>query len=133
MIGDPWSMLIVRDIVYFGKRTFGEFLASQERIATSALSRRLIDLEYKGILDKTTSLEDKRKETYTLTNKGLDLIPTMLELAAWGARYDANTGASSAWITAVEQDKPAMIDRIRQAVRTGNAVFSEGKEATWSL
>jgi len=72
--GDPWSLLIVRDIIYFGKRTYGEFLASDERIGTSVLARRLAALEKKGILTKTLNKTDKRKEEYRLTSKGLDRI-----------------------------------------------------------
>lgn len=124
MIGDQWSMLIVRDIVYFGKHTFGEFLGSPERIATSALSRRLKDLEDKGILIKTLHIKDKRKEVYNLTDKGLDLIPTLLELAEWGAGHDPDTGASQKWISHVAANKTQVICELRQKTTNGEATFS---------
>src|SRR4029079_17776890 len=82
--GDLWSLLIVRDIVYFGKKSYGEFLESDEGIATNILADRLEQLEAKGILLRRPHPSDKRKELYELTDKGLDLIPILLELANWG-------------------------------------------------
>ena len=76
--GDSWSLLIARDIAFWGKRTFGEFLKSKEGIATNILSARLARLEKEGILTKTPHATDKRKDIYSLTEKGLDLIPIML-------------------------------------------------------
>src|SRR5687768_4343044 len=96
--GDMWSLLIIRDIVYFGKKTYGEFLDSDEHIATNILASRLLHLEEKGILLKTPSATDKRKEVYSLTEKGLDLIPILLEIASWSAQHDPQTGAPPDWI-----------------------------------
>ena len=80
VFGDPWSFLIIRDIVYFGKNTYGEFLASEEGMATNILASRLAHLEHQGILVKKLSERDKRKEEYVLTEKGLDLIPVLVEM-----------------------------------------------------
>src|SRR5947208_6372448 len=87
--GDMWSLLIIRDIVYFGKKTYGEFLASEEGIATNILASRLALLEQKGMLVKKPHEEDKRKEMYVLTEKGLDIIPILVEMANWSAQYDS--------------------------------------------
>jgi DNA-binding HxlR family transcriptional regulator len=125
MFGDPWSLLIVRDIVYFGKKTYGEFLASAERIGTSVLARRLAALEKSGVLAKKPSEGDKRKGEYWLTEKGLNLIPIMLDLAYWGAIHDPNTGASQDWIDAISADKQAIIDRTRTIVRNGGSVLAD--------
>ncbi|GHO88404.1 winged helix-turn-helix transcriptional regulator [Dictyobacter formicarum] len=123
-IGDPWSLLIIRDIVYFGKKTYGEFLASEERIATNILADRLALLEQKGILEKRPSDSDKRKETFILTEKGLDLIPILVEMAGWSAVHDPQTGAPAAWIALMNADKEKMIRLIRQTVQDGRAVFT---------
>ena len=64
--GDPWSLLIIRDMVYFGKKTYGEFLASEEGIATNILALRLAHLEQQGILVKKPHETEKRKEMYVL-------------------------------------------------------------------
>jgi DNA-binding HxlR family transcriptional regulator len=121
--GDPWSLLIIRDIVYFGKKTYGEFLASEERIATNVLASRLALLEHKGILVKRVCDEDRRKEEYALTEAGLDLIPVLVELANWSAEHDPQTAAPPSWIALMKAEREQMIQRIRQTVQDGRAVF----------
>jgi DNA-binding HxlR family transcriptional regulator len=123
MFGDTWSLLIVRDIVYFGKKSYGEFLESDEGIATNILASRLAQMEQKGILVKQQSVLDKRKEVYSLTEKGLDLIPILVEMADWSARHDTQTGAPPEWIALVNADKANMIRRIRETVQSGGSVF----------
>lgn len=121
--GDPWSLLIIRDIVYFGKKTYREFLESEERMATNILASRLARLEQQGILVKRISASDKRKEEYHLTEKGLDLIPVLVEMANWSARYDSQTGAPADWIALMEAEREKMIQRIRETVQNGGSVF----------
>jgi DNA-binding HxlR family transcriptional regulator len=121
--GDPWSLLIIRDIVYFGKRTYGEFLASEEKMATNILASRLARLEQQGILVKKFSEKEKRKEEYVLTEKGLDLIPVLVEMANWGAEYDPNTVAPPAWIALMKAEREKMIQLMRETVRNGGSVF----------
>lgn len=121
--GDRWTLLIIRDIVYFGKKTYGEFLESDEGIATNILADRLAQLEDNGILVKTHSATDKRREIYTLTDKGLDLIPILLEIAQWSFKHDPQTGAPEAWIATVKANKEAMTALIRETVRNGGAIF----------
>ena len=122
--GDMWSLLIIRDIVYFGKKTYGEFLASDEGMATNILASRLVHLEQKGLLVKKPDATDKRKEVYLLTDKGLDLIPILLEMAGWGAQHDPQTAAPQTWIARVKADKEKMIKLIRETVQSGGSVFS---------
>lgn len=121
--GDLWSLLIIRDMVYFGKKTYGEFLASAEGIATNILASRLAQLEQRGIITKQPSETDKRKEVYQLTDKGLDLIPILLELANWGAHHDAQTGAPQEWIALVQRERATLLPLIRQTVQKGGAIF----------
>ena len=118
-----WSLLIVRDIVYFGKKTYGEFLDSDEGIATNILAIRLAQLEDKGILVKKPHETDRRKEIYELTEKGLDLIPVLLELANWGAHHDPQTSAPKEWIDLVNAEKEKMTQLIRTTVKSGGSVF----------
>jgi len=121
--GDTWSLLIVRDIIYFGKKTYGEFLESDEGIATNILASRLELLEQKGILAKQPDAADKRKEVYSLTEKGLDLIPILVEMGNWSAQHDSQTGAPPEWIAQVNADKENIIRLMRETVRRGGAVF----------
>ena len=127
VFGDPWSLLIIRDIVYSGKKTYGEFLASEEGMATNILASRLAHLEQQGILEKQHAEHDKRKEIYVLTQKGLDLIPILVEMASWSVTYDPNTAAPPAWITSMRSDRERMLQRIRETVRDGREAFADEK------
>jgi DNA-binding HxlR family transcriptional regulator len=100
-----------------------EFLASEEGIATNILALRLAHLEQQGILEKQPHDADKRKERYILTEKGLDLIPVLVEMGNWSAVYDPQTAAPPDWIALVNADKPGMIRRMRETVRRGGSVF----------
>ena len=121
--GDPWSLLIIRDIVYFRKKTYGEFLESDEGMATNILASRLAHLEQQGFLVKKPSLSDKRKEEYALTEKGLDLIPVLVEMANWSAQHDPHTAAPAAWIALMKAEREKMIRLIRETVQSGGSVF----------
>src|SRR5215216_2952265 len=115
--GDTWSLLIIRDMVYFGKKTYGEFLDSDEGIATNILATRLAQLEENGILTKRQNPTDRRKEDYFLTEKGLDLIPIMVEMANWSFLHDAQTGAPPDWIARVNADKENITRMMQETVR----------------
>jgi DNA-binding HxlR family transcriptional regulator len=123
MFGDTWSLLIVRDIVYFGKHTYGEFLESEEAIASNILADRLAWLEQIGILTKRQHPTDKRKEMYGLTERGLDLIPILIEMANWSAKNDPQTGAPPDWIAALQANRESMLALIRETVGEGGSIF----------
>jgi DNA-binding HxlR family transcriptional regulator len=122
-VGDPWSLLVVRDIVFYGKHAFGEFLASEERITTSVLAARLATLVRTGILAKHRSAADRRKESYSLTDKGLALIPVLVELANWGVSYDPEVVANPLWVTKAQTDRAGLCQLIRDTVAAGGSVF----------
>jgi DNA-binding HxlR family transcriptional regulator len=123
--GDAWSLLIVRDIVFWGKRTYGEFLDSGEGIATNVLAARLAHLEQKGVLSKGPHETDRRKEVYALTEKGLALIPIMLEMSGWSAQYDPDTTAPRQFVKAVYADREKMFSLVQETVRRGGSLFGE--------
>lgn len=87
IIGDKWTMLIIRDIAYFQKHTFNEFLQSEEKIASNILSNRLNKLEVAGLIVKKQHPESKAKIYYGLSSKGVDLIPILFEMAIWSEKY----------------------------------------------
>ena len=93
-IGDRWALLILRDIVFRGKRTYGQFLKSEEGFATNILASRLEHLMENGILQRDGDETDGRKALYSLTPKGLDLIPLMFEMVLWSAKYDPESEAA---------------------------------------
>ena len=125
LFGDRWSLLLVRDIVLFGKHTYGEFLRSKEQIATNVLAARLALLEREGILHKTPYATDKRKDVYTLTEKGLDVIPLLLDIVVWSATYDPETDAPKNFVERIRADKEQLIKEITETVRQGGWVFSQ--------
>lgn len=122
ILGDTWSLLIIRDIVNHGKKTYGDFLASDERIGTSVLARKLAHLEHHEIIFKKTSMADKRKEEYYLTEKGIALVPVLNELAVWGASYDRRTGADKRIINSYLSDRQGVISRTHQVLQSGGSV-----------
>ena len=78
-IGDKWSILIIRDIMFHDKRHFNNFLASKEKIAKNILSNRLKKLTNNSIIVKAPDHSHKQKNKYTLSHKGINLIPIMIE------------------------------------------------------
>lgn len=123
VIGDSWSMLIVRDIVFYGKHTFGEFLASKERITTSVLADRLAFLLSEGVLAKQRDPQDRRREHYDLTDKGLALIPVLIELANWGVEYGPEVVPNPAWVAKAAGDPSGLRKMVQETVRAGGAVW----------
>jgi DNA-binding HxlR family transcriptional regulator len=91
VFGDKWSLLIIRDIMLRGKLSYSEFLKSEEKIATNILVNRLNILEAENILSKSVSPENKSKFIYSLTEKGIDLLPIVIEIMDWGAKYNENS------------------------------------------
>ena len=87
VIGDKWTLLIIRDMIINGKRYFGEFLKSKEKIASNILTNRLQSLENEGIIYKTKDAQHKQKIIYLLTQKGIDLFPILMENAKWSLKY----------------------------------------------
>jgi DNA-binding HxlR family transcriptional regulator len=108
LLGDKWSLLIVRDMMVRGYRTFREFQHSGEGIATNILTDRLHKLEAGGILLREPAARDRRSTDYRLTEKGIALAPVLLELLIWGAHHE-ETDAPCAAIEMMEQDRAAML------------------------
>jgi DNA-binding HxlR family transcriptional regulator len=90
IIGNKWTALILRDLSG-GQKRFGELQESVGDINPRTLSQRLDDLEKHGIITKKSFSEVPPRTEYTLTKKGLDLVPVLEQMAAWGNKYyDAN-------------------------------------------
>jgi len=87
LIGDKWSLLIVRDMLLYQKKTFKEFVASDEKVATNLLSARLKMLESLKIITKQKLSTNRKENIYLLTEKGVELAPLILELVQWSDKY----------------------------------------------
>ena len=114
--GDRWSLLIIRDLMVRGFRTFKEFQESGEGISTNILSDRLQRLEAAGIITAEVELSDGRRVNYRLTEKGIDLAPVLLELLIWGARHE-NTGAPCAVIEEMASNREHVLAEVRRRWR----------------
>jgi len=114
--GDRWSLLIIRDLMVRGFRTFKQFQESGEGIATNILADRLRKLEAGGIISTETEETDGRRVNYRLTEKGIDLAPAMLELLVWGARHE-QTGAHSALVAEMEANREKILAEVRRRWR----------------
>ena len=115
VIGDKWSLLIIRDVMLRGKMSYSEFLNSEERIATNILVSRLTVLEEEKILVKDVSPENKSKYVYSLTQKGADLLPIIIELMDWGAKYNKNCPRKEIG-QKIKKDKASVIRELSEAL-----------------
>lgn len=116
MLGDAWSLLIVRDLVFKERRTYNEFLQGGEGIASNILADRLRKLEDAGIVEKRRDPSDARRFVYRLSAKGIDLAPVMVELVIWSARHE-KTDAPAAVLRAMRADRVAFVAGIRKRWR----------------
>jgi DNA-binding HxlR family transcriptional regulator len=87
IFGDKWTLLIIRDLMFFEKRHFNELLSSAEGIATNLLADRLAMLEKEKIIRKEKDSQHKQKIIYSLTPKGIDLVPIILSIGLWSEKY----------------------------------------------
>lgn len=113
LLGDRWSLLIVRDLMVRGYRTFKEFQTSGEGIATNVLADRLRRLAAAGIIDGETPESDGRRVHYRLTGKGIDLAPVVLELLVWAARHE-NTSAPDEFLQYIQTHREAFLAEVRR-------------------
>jgi len=111
-IGDRWSLLILRDLIMRGKRHYQDFLNSEERIATNILADRLGRLERQGLISKSQDPEDKRQFRYSPTQKGLDLLPVIVEIARWSKKYNPRIDPASPFLRRSEADKEVFMKQI---------------------
>jgi DNA-binding HxlR family transcriptional regulator len=112
IFGDHWSLLIIRDLMVRGFRTFKQFQESGEGIASNILADRLRKLEAAGLLTAEPEETDRRRINYRLTWKGIDLAPVLLELLIWGARHE-ETGVPCAAIEQMAENREAFLAEVR--------------------
>jgi DNA-binding HxlR family transcriptional regulator len=111
MLGDRWSLLILRDMMLRGFRSYGEFLESYEGIATNILADRLKKLIVHEIVTTQPDPRDGRKLTYVLTAKGIDLAPVLTEMVLWAARHEKTE--NQALVRTMQKDKQQFLAAVR--------------------
>ena len=120
VLGDRWSLLIIRDLMVRGFRTFKEFQDAGEGIATNVLAERLRRLGAAGILETMPDSSDRRRVNYRLTEKGIDLAPALLDLLIWGARHE-NTGTPCAVVKSMARHREAVLSEVWRRWKENNS------------
>ena len=119
MLGDRWSLLIIRDMMLRGSRTYKDFLESHERIATNVLADRLRRLTADGIITTAPDPSDGRKTVYLLTKKGIDLAPVLTEMVLWAAAHEKTE--NQALVREMRKDKKGFLEGVRRRWMRGNS------------
>ncbi len=115
VLGDRWTLLVIRDLMLMNKHEFREFLGGPESVATNILSDRLKRLLCTGVIDQKSHPKHKNKKIYYLTQKGKDLMPVLLEMALWGGTYHASPKMSKAHFLKLKRDpKKFMRETLKQ-------------------
>ena len=115
-LGDKWSLLVIRDLVFDGKRFYKEFLQSKERIATNILSDRLKKLESSGIITSKVYEKLRTQKEYALTEKGKDLIPVLVEIILWSSKHTSELAIPEGFAAKASRNKEEVIRTIRNSV-----------------
>ncbi len=116
LLGDKWSLLIIRDLIFAHKKTYGEFLSSAENISTNILADRLKKLETEGFITKSVDPENKSKNIYCLSAKGLDLLPMLLEMISWTSKYIKGAGTPKEFLKRLETDREDLIKQLKESL-----------------
>lgn len=128
ILGDKWTLLIIRDLMFSGKKTYGEFLQSEEKIATNILADRLLILEKTGIVEKKAFPGNKVKNLYQLTPKGIDLLPTLFEIILWGDKYFEIPERVHQLAREIRKDRNGMIKEISKRLAAREAESGVGRK-----
>ena len=114
LFGDKWTLLVVRDLLYHGSRTFKDLFQSEENIPSSRLADRLKKLENMGAITKEKHPTNKKVFIYGLTQKGKDLAPVIIELIQWGNKYLSEhiSEESKAFNRTLENDKESVLKEL---------------------
>ena len=121
VFGDKWTLLILRDIMFAGKRHYREFLQSDEQISTNILADRMKMLVDQGLLTKSGDPTHQQKAVYSLTEKAIDLVPIIVQIGAWGTRWLPASkkldAASRQYIRNLQQGGPRAWKRLMTELR----------------
>jgi DNA-binding HxlR family transcriptional regulator len=116
--GDKWSLLIIRDLMFAKQCTYGDFLKSGEKIATNILASRLQTLEENGLITKSDHPDSKAKVLYKLSQKGIDLLPIMVEINLWADTYFSLSADRKAQLDEIKKDKEKFIQSAKEELKS---------------
>ena len=116
-IGDKWSLLVMRDIIFGGRRHFRELLASEEGISSNILADRLKALTQAGILTRADDPAHKQKVIYSLTERGIELLPILAAMSAWGVKHMPVTEELGIRAKLLTEGGPKLVARFMDELR----------------
>jgi len=122
LIGDKWSLILIRDLFFKGKRHYSEFLNDEENIASNILADRLNKMVASGIVAKSRDVNDGKKVVYVLTDKGTDLLPTLMEMLKWAKKYDENTFVSEEYVENINKSPKRYKNRVLKDVKARDEI-----------
>jgi DNA-binding HxlR family transcriptional regulator len=121
VVGDKWSLLVIRDMIFGNRRHFRELLTqSEEGISSNILADRLKTLVEQGILTRSDDPTHKQKGIYSLTEQGIELLPVLAQMAAWGRKYLPVTEAMSIRAQLLEEGGPKLWADFMDELRTAH-------------
>ena len=131
IFGDKWTLLVLRDMMFGGKRHFREFLQYDEGIASNILADRLALLVEHGIVTRADDATHKQKAVYSLTEKGIELFPVIVQIGAWGSRHVPAAKKlereARAMIRHVQEGGPPLWARAMEELRTSHLSRGRGR------
>ncbi len=116
LFGDKWTLLIIRDMMFKRKRHYGDFVESEEKIATNILADRLAKLEMEGLVTRQADPKNRRQLIYALTAKAFDLAPMLIEMILWSAKHDPHTAADRAFIRKAKANREQLVKDVISSV-----------------
>jgi len=114
VIGDPWSLVIIRDLMFRDNHEYTDFLGSEENLATNVLADTLTRLTEAGIVKRLEHPTQSNKFVYRLTEMGIDLLPLVIELSHWGVKYVPDNGGPPSAIKDALEKRDEVIERVRK-------------------
>ena len=121
--GDKWSLLIIRDLMFKGKKHYNEFFESEEKVSTSVLGDRLKSLEEADIISKGEDAVKKSRIKYSLTEKGIALLPVMVEIIAWSGDFDKDTAADQDFCRQAKENREALLSELTMKLKSEHLSF----------
>ena len=113
IVGDKWTLVVLRDLIMARRRHYQELLAGNEGIASNILASRLKLLEAAGMITRRRDPEQARRVIYEPTEKALDLLPVIIELVLWGLKYDPQASAPAHFLRRLAEDREGFIAELR--------------------
>lgn len=118
IFGDKWTLLILRDILFYNRVRFSDFMP-HEHIATNILADRLHKLEAVGLVEKQRDIKLKNQYIYSATPKAQALLPQLIEMVLWGVQYDSHSLASKEFIARAQTEKSKVIREMTRSIKHG--------------